>query len=141
MPNPTTVPNLDWQTRVGVLQAHGELHAVALDDFDAGSVILALDGIASSLATRHTIQLGMSEHLQVPEGTSPAHGIVRYPWQFLNHSCRPNARVRGRELIALRAIKALEEVSFDYETTEWAMAEPFACRWRPESVLSSSLRP
>ncbi|MFM7280471.1 MAG: SET domain-containing protein-lysine N-methyltransferase, partial [Planctomycetia bacterium] len=49
-------------------------------------------------------------------------------WLFLNHSCRPTTAVRGRELIALRPIAPYEELSFDYETTEWHMAEPFTCR-------------
>ncbi len=128
MPNLTTLPHLDWHTGVGVLHAHRESRVLGLEEFGEGDVILALDGIQSPLATRHTIQIGLSKHLQVPDGTSLAEGIERYPWQFLNHSCRPNTQVRGRELIALRRIKALEELSFDYETTEWQMTEPFPCR-------------
>jgi hypothetical protein len=54
--------------------------------------------------------------------------MAEHPWQFLNHSCEPNVRVQGRDLVAARAIKAYEELSFDYETTEWDMASPFTCR-------------
>jgi len=36
-----------------------------------------------------------------------------------NHSCGPNAGIRGRnELFALRDIEAGEEITFDYSTTE-----------------------
>ena len=128
MPNLTTAPRLDCHTRVGVLHAHRELRVVALENFEAASCIAVLEGIQSPLATRHTIQIGAQVHLQVPAGTTLAKKIERYPWQFLNHACRPNTRVVGRELIALRRIKAFEELSFDYETTEWEMAEPFDCR-------------
>jgi len=37
---------------------------------------------------------------------------------LLNHSCEPNAGIRGeRELMALRDIKRGEEISYDYSTT------------------------
>ncbi len=128
MPNLTTAPRLDCHTKVGVLHAHRELRVVALENFEAGSSIAVLEGIHSPIATRHTIQIAEDEHLEVPAGTTLVKKIERYPWQFLNHACRPNTRVVGRELIALRRIKAFEELSFDYETTEWQMAEPFMCR-------------
>lgn len=124
----TTAPRPDCHTNVGVLHAHGELRVVALEDFGEGTVIFRLAGIASPLATRHTVQIAADEHLQVPEGTNLTQQIERYPWQFLNHACRPNTLVRGRDLVALRPIRAFEELSFDYETTEWQLAEPFACR-------------
>jgi len=46
----------------------------------------------------------------------------------MNHSCDPNTRIRGRDLIALRDIQPWEDVTFNYNTTEYAMAEAFRCR-------------
>ena len=44
---------------------------------------------------------------------------VREPAVFLNHSCAPNAGIRGRvQLVALKDIKAGEEIHFDYSVTE-----------------------
>ena len=44
---------------------------------------------------------------------------VEAPAIYLNHSCNPNAGIRGsRQLIALKKIKVGEEVTFDYSTTE-----------------------
>ncbi len=49
----------------------------------------------------------------------------------INHSCSPNAGIRGQnELVAIRDIRAGEEVTFDYSTTvssdvaaeDWSMA-------------------
>jgi len=124
----STMPLADQRTRVGVLNAHRELRLVALESFDAGDVVMELSGIISRSATRHTIQVGWSEHLEVPAGTTFEQKLEQYGWQFLNHACHPNTRVSGRQLIALRPIKSFDELSFDYETTEWQMAEPFTCR-------------
>ena len=46
----------------------------------------------------------------------------------MNHACEPNAAIRGRGVAAIRPISAGEEVTFDYNTTEYDMAAPFACR-------------
>ncbi len=121
-------PTAGSRTRVGVLHAHGELRMLALEAVEDGATILALDGVSSTTATRYTIQIGAGEHLGIPAGTSFEQIIARYPWQFLNHACRPNTLVRGRELIAIGPIAPFDELSFDYETTEWQMAEPFQCR-------------
>jgi len=46
----------------------------------------------------------------------------------MNHSCDPNTVVRGREGIALREIAPWEAVTFNCNTTEYDMAEPFSCQ-------------
>lgn len=123
-----TTPEAALRSSVGVMHAHGALHMMALEAFQPGQRVLKLEGIISSEPTRHTIQLSETEHLQSPKTAGLERRIERHPWLFLNHSCRPNTAVRGRELIALRPIGRYEELSFDYETTEWHMAEPFTCR-------------
>jgi uncharacterized protein len=48
--------------------------------------------------------------------------------ELFNHSCDPNAGVKGQiVLVARRPILQGEEIFFDYDTTETAAA-PFACR-------------
>ncbi|KAI9025389.1 hypothetical protein DFJ74DRAFT_664209 [Hyaloraphidium curvatum] len=61
---------------------------------------------------------------------------------FTAHSCGPAARIEhgpvppldvpGAEvelsLVAIRDVAAGEVLSFDYDSTEWEMAEPFDCR-------------
>ena len=75
------------------------------------------------------MQIDTEVHVEVPEHAEvdAEQMLVRYPWRCLNHACDPNARIVGRELRALRAIRASEEITFDYETTEWDMASPFPC--------------
>lgn len=114
--------------RHGVLYAHGEYRVIALAPFEAGERIFQLEGIEVSRPSRYTVQLGANRHLDVPPGTSEREAMERYPWRYLNHSCAPNAAVRGRELVALRPIGRLEEITFDYASSEWSLAEPFPCR-------------
>lgn len=56
------------------------------------------------------------------------------PWVFLNHSCEPNAGIKGRStLFALTDIQSGEEITFDYSTTEWTWKH-FGkyCEWEME---------
>lgn len=47
------------------------------------------------------------------------------PYIYINHSCEPNAGIRGKAtLFALHALKKGEEITFDYSTT---IDESFIC--------------
>jgi SET domain-containing protein len=47
--------------------------------------------------------------------------------EFFNHSCEANIGIKGQIiLVARKTIKAGEELTFDYDTTE-ILAEPFHC--------------
>ena len=47
------------------------------------------------------------------------------PQKFFNHSCEPNASIRGLTMVAIRKIKEGEEITFDYSIiegdTRWEM--------------------
>ncbi len=47
--------------------------------------------------------------------------------RYMNHSCQPNTHFAGRQVVALRDIAEREELTFDYNSTEWEMAEAFVC--------------
>jgi hypothetical protein len=68
---------------------------------------------------RHSIQIGLQEHAE------PLPSFLRY----LNHSCDPSmfVDVRAKRVVALRAIKPGDELTFFYPSTEWRMQSPFAC--------------
>lgn len=94
----------------------------------AGEPILRLHGALVARPSRHTLQVGHDLHL-APDGDGrSAPAPDRFAWCYLDHACRPNARVDGRDLVALRAIETGEAITFDYATTEWDMASPFVCR-------------
>ncbi len=70
-----------------------------------------------------------------PEGT---------PFQYLNHSCEPNAAIVGRKtLVAMRNIKKGEEITIDYSMTDadpiWFMdcdCKSKVCRKKITSIHS-----
>jgi len=51
-------------------------------------------------------------------------------WAPQNHSCEPNTRFDGLDLVATRAIAVNEELTVDYATFLPEGAEPFECRCR-----------
>jgi SET domain-containing protein len=72
--------------------------------------------------TRFSIQVGRDVHLDpISDRESP--------WGCLNHGCDPNVAidVERRAIIARRGIVAGDQLRFDYNTTEWELAEPFVC--------------
>jgi hypothetical protein len=52
--------------------------------------------------------------------------------EYTSHSCDPNSYFRFTDdkiaLVTIKDVKAGEWITFDYCTTEWAMAEPFKCQ-------------
>jgi uncharacterized membrane protein YeiB len=100
----------------------GSASLVAMRSFASGEVVLPLEGRPIVQPTRFTIQVGADAHLTpISERTSP--------WSYLNHGCDPNVAidVPSRAIVARRPIAAGDELRFDYNTTEWELAEPFAC--------------
>ena len=114
---PTTDPMT--QTPSLLLAWRGEQRTVrAARPFASGDLLLLLRGWLCAQPTRHTIQLDDERHLE---------GEPTALWRYLQHACAPNAAIRDRELLAIAPIAAGDEITFDYETTEWDMASPFAC--------------
>lgn len=57
--------------------------------------------------------------------------ILLYPehLQYINHSCDPNVffDTHAMKIVALKPIGEGDEMTFFYPSTEWHMAQPFAC--------------
>jgi hypothetical protein len=66
-------------------------------------------------------------HLDIEKGCNMEVIFDRYFWRYMNHSCNPNVRIQGHEVVAIRQIKVWEPVTFNYNSTEWEIAEPFTC--------------
>ena len=102
-------------------------------------IVLYLEGTYLPYPTRTSIRIKDDKHIESWEGG------------HINHHCDPNTEIRihdnfiGRNagnqsqgslvalVVAKRDINTREEITFDYETTEVELAEPFACschgRW------------
>jgi hypothetical protein len=87
-----------------VVRAGGEFRLVAQREFPTGSRLFAVDGHLTETPTRYSVQVGAGIHLDLPGGHAPEEMMDRFFWRFTNHSCAPNAQLRGREFFALRPI-------------------------------------
>lgn len=113
--------------RLAVQRANGQFQVVALAPIAAGENLLHVNGRVVDRPSRYSVQIGPHEHVDPPVPDDLADDMDRHAWRFLNHSCAPNAVLRGRTLVARCDIARGCEITFDYATTEYEMAEPFAC--------------
>ncbi len=97
----------------------GQKGVYATRGIPAGGVVLELSPVFRAAPERHSVQLGPERH----------QAFTNEADDYLNHSCHPNARVHGDALLVLAVadIAPGEEVTFDYSSSEWDMAEPFVC--------------
>ncbi|MFM9170657.1 MAG: SET domain-containing protein-lysine N-methyltransferase [Phycisphaerales bacterium] len=112
---------------VTVRQVRAGRGLFALVAVRAGARILDLDGEILPLPSAFSLQVGEHEHLHPHRDALAADSAERCQWRFLNHSCDPSCWIDGRALRARRAIAPGDELTFDYNCTEWSMASPFRC--------------
>jgi len=113
---------------VAVVRAGGQFSLIATEALLADALVFVIDGDERAEPDQWSVQVGARRHMAVPAGVDLAAQLDRYPWRFMNHSCAPNTRIDGREVRTIRPIEAGEQLTFDYDTTEWQMAAPFECR-------------
>lgn len=130
MPTPTAADHESASTTEATCTVRDVPHGAglfSLRDFARGAEILPINGRLQKSPTRYSIQLDDGVHIEADGALAEREMRARHPWRFLNHSCEPNAAIDGRRLVALRAIRAGEQITFDYTTTEADMAEAFDC--------------
>ncbi len=112
--------------RVRVDGAPGQQRLLAAERIDAGDVILELDGQRVAEPSTYSVQIGAGVHIlpRAHQGDPQSDPCI---WRYLNHSCDASARLVGTRLLALRPLGAGDEITFDYNTTEYEMATPFEC--------------
>ncbi len=99
----------------------------AARDFKKEEVIFPLEGVKVDKATKYTIQTDINEHIIPDFG------------KYLNHSCNPNCYLDYKEFVfrAIKDIKENEELQFNYNTTEYDMANPFECNCKSENCYGT----
>ena len=99
-----------------------------LKSFKSGDVICDFSaGTTQSHPTYLTVQVGEDKHITLmPEFL-----------QYINHSCDPTAffDTTTMKLMCLKDLKAEDEVTFFYPSTEWEMAQPFTCHCGSRNCL------
>lgn len=99
----------------------GHKYLVATRPFKPDEGLCAFSaGETFSEASRLTIQIGVNWHITLKPDFL----------QYTNHSCAPNIffDTTAMHVIALKEIKPGDELRFFYPSTEWDMAQPFACQ-------------
>jgi len=124
---PGAIVHCDFEL-VGVLVTHDWRRLIALSPIAAGTRILTLEGRVYARPTRHSVQVGPDLHIDAANRRNGSDTLRRYPYRFMDHACDPTAIIRGRHVIARRDIAAGEAVTFNYNTTELELSEPFRCR-------------
>jgi amino acid adenylation domain-containing protein len=83
----------------------------------AGEALIRLKFDLMDKPTRTSLQLHEHMHMEIP-------GL-----DVTNHACRPNAYIDFRTLCfrALQDIRAGEEITYNYFTTEWDLSHKFQC--------------
>lgn len=112
---------------VGVLETAHERRLVALKALSPGDVVLELNGSVNGIPSRYSVQVGWETHLHSDLQAGDRELVERYAWRYMNHHCEPNSVIRDRTVVAIRDIAVGDDITFDYNTTEYDMASPFAC--------------
>lgn len=99
-------------------------------DFKSEEVI-TLFSAERELLTPTYLTVQKSDHLHIT--------LLPSFLQYVNHSCYPSAffNTGSMEFVVLRNIKAGDELTFFYPSTEWEMAQPFVCRCRALNCLGT----
>ena len=127
-------------SRVSIARARGDFRVVALEAIAEGERVLHFHGELVEHPTRETLQIDTLRHLAVPKGLGVERVLDEYAWRFLNHSCDANGIVRHRELVARRPIEAGDQITFNYNTSEWDMTEVFPCRCDAPDCTGETVR-
>ena len=124
---------------IQVTLKRGEYTVIAQVPIKAGAVIVTITGRETQRPNRNTLQVGLNLHLEAATTVSPEDTPECDQWRFLNHCCQANAYFRGRALYALEDIPVGEEVTFNYNATEYRLASPFFC-WCDHGACSGGQR-
>ncbi len=110
---------------------------VATRDLAPGEIVFSGEGRPQRIITRRHVEAtwGAADRVMFERYAYPLSEEVfvlwdRDPseWAPQNHSCDPNTRFEGLDVIAIRAIRAGDELTVDYAQFLDALAEAFECR-------------
>jgi hypothetical protein len=114
-----------YERSLTVIDKNGYRTTLAARAFKIGEIIFPVIGASVDKPTVYTIQISADRHVLSVYGKN------------INHSCCPNCRFDPLQLVfrALRDIAAGEELTFDYNTTEYELFRPFKCHCNSVNCL------
>ena len=109
---------MSWENTKYYMNLSGDYHSLhAFVDIRQGEEILILPTEVLLEPDMYSIEMHPGLHIDCDN----------HPVGSVNHSCDPNAALRGNRLIAWKCIAAGEEITIDYKRTETKLAAPFNC--------------
>lgn len=91
----------------------GEQGLFSTKFIESGQIVFILDGTSFDHPTRESIHVGNNVHIHDKMG------------MFINHSFTPSTKIEGYNVVAINDISPGDEITFDYNASELAMACPF----------------
>ena len=131
----SSIPRTGRRASIAVKWHAGHYRVVATRTLTAGADICPINGARTAQPTRWTLQVGARVHIEADPAATVNEQIANFPWRFLNHSCEPNTRITGLRVVLLRPVRAGDELTFNYNSTEFDMASPFACHCGSRTCL------
>lgn len=119
---------VEHSPRLCVAHVNRRYGVYAVESIAPGQILMEIEGERRDHPSRFSIQVEWNVHIHANRCLNLEELINCHPWRFLNHSCDANTMVRGNCLVAVRLIGTGEEVTFNYNATEYEMAYPFTCR-------------
>jgi hypothetical protein len=108
----------------------GGFAVFALQPLEKDEIICAWAGRVVSYEQMAALSPAEKSHtIQVDEGLYLAPlSVDGEPADYINHSCNPNAGIRGQiSLVAMRPIESGEEITFDYAMADSTPYDEFPC--------------
>ena len=115
------------EASVAIAWAKGRYFSIAMEPIATGALIYTLIGRVFATPTRCSVQLGPDCHIDADSEGSLEDSFDLYPYRFTNHACEPNMALRDGSFYASSAIHRGDELTFNYNASEYDLAEPFEC--------------
>lgn len=114
--------------RIAVVRLRGSYRLAAEVLIESGELLFHIEGQVTDKPSIYTLQVGENSHIEVAPSVTLGEIIDHHFWRFMNHNCEPNTTIRSQDVYALCRINPWEEITFNYNSTEAVIAEPFECR-------------
>lgn len=117
-----------------IIHRNNYFSIVSTSKYSKGDTILKLEGTINTIPDKYSIQISETEHI-LPHESDFKNGTAFY--MYINHNCIPNGyfNIEKKGLIALKDIEAGEEITYNYNTTEYDMCCPFTCNCRSNTCI------
>jgi SET domain len=110
-----------------VMRRDGSFLLTATEQVAAGLPLFLIAGVENPAPTFASVQVGPDLHIDMDPAIDLLGQMDIYPWRFMNHSCDPNCAIIDRMVVAIMPIHPGDELTFDYNSNEDEMAQPFEC--------------